>query len=99
MSRPVTTAFISKENDTLGQALALLEVLQSQESEKIVRISSELSEILADEKNYEQIKNATNLDDLLEFIEQKQPYEKMLRVPCTELLRESYPALAKNAFL
>ncbi len=99
MSRPVTTAFISKENDTLGQALALLEVLQSQESEKIVRISSELSEILADEKNYEQIKNATNLDDLLEFIEQKQPYEKMLRVPCAELLRESYPALAKNAFL
>lgn len=99
MSRPITPAFISKESDTLGQALALLEVLQSQESERIVRISSELSEILADERNYEQIKNAKNLDDLLEFIEQKQDCDKMLRVPCAELLRESYPALAKNAFL
>lgn len=99
MSKPVSAAFISRENDTLGQALALLEVLQSQESEKIVRISSELSEILADERNFEQIKNATNLDELLAFIEQKQASEKMLRVPCAELLRENYPALAKNAFL
>lgn len=99
MSRPITPAFISKEHDTLGQALALLEVLQSQESEKIVRISSELSEILADERNFAQIKDARNLDELLEFIEQKQPCEKMLRVPCAELLQETYPALAKNAFL
>ena len=99
MSRPVTSAFISKENDTLGQALALLEVLQSQESEKIVRISSELSEILADERNFEHIRQASSLDELLEFIEQNRPSEKMLRVPCTELLRESFPALAKSAFL
>lgn len=99
MSKPVSAAFISKKNDTLGQALALLEVLQSQESEKIVRISSELSEILADERNFEQIKNATNLDELLAFIEQTQASEKMLRVPCSELLREDYPTLAKNAFL
>lgn len=99
MSKPVSLAAISKEYDKLGQALALLEVLQSQESEKIARISSELSEILADERNYEQVKNARNLDELLDFIATTQESEKMLRVPCDELLKESFPQLAKNAFL
>lgn len=99
MSKPLSLAFISKEYDTLGQALTLLEVLQSQESEKMVRISSELSEFLADERNYEQIKNAKNLDELLEIIALTQDSEKMLRVPCDELLKDNFPNLAKNAFL
>lgn len=99
MSKPLSLAFISKEYDTLGQALTLLEVLQSQESEKMVRISSEFSEFLADERNYEQIKNAKNLDELLEIIASTQDSEKMLRVPCDELLKDNFPNLAKNAFL
>lgn len=99
MSSPIRPAFISKEQDTVGQALALLEVLQAKDSQNLVRISSELSEILADEKNFQHFKEARNLDELCEFIESKSPCEKMLRLPCAELLQESYPNLAKSAFL
>lgn len=93
MSKPADLAYLSKENTTLGQALALLE------SGKMVRISAELSEILADEKNYERIQNASNLEELLEVLSGASKEEKMLRVPCDELLRENFPNLAKRAFL
>lgn len=97
MSRPAGQAFIS--NDAVGQALSLLETLQSQQSGRMVRISSELSNALADEDNFKKIQNAKNLDELLDTMEGFELENTMLKVPCEELLRATYPSLAKRAFL
>ena len=99
MSRPAGQAFISKSNDAVGQALSLLETLQSQQSGRMVRISSELSNALADENNFKKIQNAKNLDELLDTMEGFELENTMLKVPCEELLRATYPSLAKRAFL
>ena len=99
MSGLVGTAFISKKNDAVGQALSLLETLCAKQSGKMVRISSGLSEALADEGNFQKVKNAKNLDELLETIESFELKDTMLKVPCDEVLRAAYPSLARRAFL
>ena len=81
MSRPTGQAFISKSNDAVGQALSLLETLQSQQSGRMVRISSELSNALADEDNFKKIQNAKNLDELLDTMEGFELENTMLKVP------------------
>ena len=100
MSGLVGRAFISRKDDAVGQVLDLLETLQTKQSGqgRLVRISSELSTALADEGNFEKVKNAKNLDELLDIVEGFE-LDAMLKVPCAELLQTSYPNLAKRAFL
>ncbi len=99
MSGLVGRAFISRKDDAVGQVLDLLETLQAKGGQgRLVRISSELSTALADEGNFEKVKNAKNLDELLDIVEGFE-LDAMLKVPCAELLQTSYPNLAKRAFL
>lgn len=97
MSSFFKTAFVSRGRDEVGQLLALLEVLESQKCGKMVRISGQLSEILANEKNLRKVQQARNLDELLDIVEGFK-LKKMMRVPCAEVLKASYPNLAKGAF-
>lgn len=98
MSKPVKTIAVCKESETLSQALALLELEKSGQSGKMVRIGAELSQSLSNDNNYQRMSGARNLDELLECLEDFTP-QKMLRVPCSELLQAKYPSLARSAFL
>lgn len=95
MSKPLDTRLVINQKGALAQVLALLE--QARAGGRMVRISSELSNILADERNLRKVQSAKNLDELLDILEGFET-KKMLRVPCNELLKLSYPALAKSSF-
>ncbi len=109
MSKPISIQnlpefkedFLAQKPEILTQALNLLEnLLRSNASdEKLVRISSELSEILSDEKNYEKIKSAKNLDELLNTLESLNKSDKMLKIYPKQSLEQAYPTLAQKSFL
>ena len=109
MSKPISIQnlpefkedFLAQKPEILTQALNLLEnLLRSNASdEKLVRISSELSEILSDEKNYEKIKSAKNLDELLNTLESLNKSDKMLKIYLKQSLEQAYPTLAQKSFL
>lgn len=90
----------AKKNETLMQILEFLEMLKSEaQNEKLVRFSSDLSEVLSNEDNFEKIQKSKNLDELLELVQTLSLKNKMLKVYSDESLKESFPNLAKNAFL
>lgn len=109
MSKPVSIEhlaefkedFLSQKPEILIQALSLLENLlrSNANDEKLVRISSELSEILSDEKNYDKIKSAKNLDELLSTLESLNKSDKMLKIYPKQSLEQAFPALAQKSFL
>ncbi|NDJ27327.1 hypothetical protein DMB95_07935 [Campylobacter sp. MIT 12-8780] len=90
----------AKKPELVLQVLSLLENLKAKaQDEKMVRISAELSAILNDEKNYEKIKSARDLNELLEFIEEMNEANIMLKIYPSESLRSSFPHLAQESFL
>lgn len=91
---------VSKKEGHLMQVLDLLENLKmDSKNQRLVRISSELSDILALEENYEKVKNAKDLDELLEIIEKIDINDTMLKIYPEEILKKTFPTLAKKAFL
>ncbi|TQR31311.1 hypothetical protein DMB92_06365 [Campylobacter sp. MIT 99-7217] len=109
MSKPINSELLvefneelgtNRKNETLIQILEFLEMLRSEaQDEKIVRFSSDLTEILANEENFEKIQNTQNLEELLELVQTLSLKNKMLKIYSTESLRESFPNLAKSEFL
>lgn len=90
---------LSKESEMLMQVLALLESLQSKTKGKMARISPELTQIFADESNFEKVRKAKDLDELLGIVEKFELSNKMLKIHCVEQLRKDFPILAKKEFL
>ena len=64
----INTALINRKNEVLLQILELLEILKAKDDEKMARISSELTELLADESNLDEILKAKNLEELLSIL-------------------------------
>ena len=90
---------VNKKNEFFMQVLALLDSLKSGKNSKLVRISSELSQILSNKKNCARIEKAKNLDDLLCILDELNKNDRMLKIYSTESLKDSFPVLAKKKFL
>ncbi len=88
-----------KKNEFFMQLLSLLNSLKSGKESNLVRLSSEVSQMLNDEKNYEKIQKAKNLDELLKLLEDLNKTDKMLKIYSNESLKTSFPELAKKNFL
>ena len=90
---------VSSESEMLMQVLALLESLKSKTKGKMARISPELTEIFADETNFEKVAKAKNFEELLSVVERFESSNQMLKIHCIEQLRKDFPVLAKKEFL
>ncbi len=106
MSKPLNEEFfvefntelVDRKNEVLLQVLELLEILKSNKNEKMARISGELTELLENEGNLEQILNAKNLEELLNILIVLNE-EKMIKVYENSYLKERFPNLAVDKFL
>ncbi|MDO4674830.1 hypothetical protein [Campylobacter sp.] len=94
MSKPINEGLLSgilatnpvrREEESLLQILNLLEVLRGKTSEKMARISGNLSEFLDEGKN---------LEELLSHLRK----DKMLKVYELSYLKERFPQPAKDNF-
>lgn len=94
----LNTNATSKRDGILLQLLNLLENLQMHNSEKMIRISGELTEILANKRNCSKLYKAKNLEELLHILLQINQ-SKMLKIYGNDYLKEKFPVLAKNNFL
>ncbi|HEB9339736.1 TPA: hypothetical protein RZK43_001128 [Campylobacter coli] len=106
MSKPLNADFfidldtqlVDRKSEVLLQVLDLLETLKSNQNEKMARISSELTELLENEKNLEKIMNAQNLEELLNILVALNE-DKMIKVYENAYLKEKFPHLASSQFL
>ncbi|HEB8468739.1 TPA: hypothetical protein R0996_001261 [Campylobacter jejuni] len=87
-----------RNNEVLLQVLELLETFRSDKNEKMVRISSELTEILENEENLEKILNAKNLEELLNILIALNE-DKMIKVYEDSYLKEKFPNVMVDKFL
>ncbi|BEK11603.1 TPA: hypothetical protein ACOS30_001350 [Campylobacter jejuni] len=87
-----------RKNEVLLQVLELLETFRSDKNEKMVRISSELTEILENEENLEKILNAKNLEELLNILIALNE-DKMIKVYEDSYLKEKFPNVMVDKFL
>lgn len=92
------TTLIDRKSEMLLQALELLESLRTNTDEKLVRISSELTEFLSDEENFEKVVNTKNIEELAELLSQSSP-NSMIKVYENGYLRAKFPVLAQSRFL
>lgn len=105
MSKPLNKELLSefnaelvdRKNEILLQVLDFLEILNAKD-EKMLRISSELTELLENEENLAKITNASNLEELLNVLSNLNE-NKMLKVYENAYLEEKFPTLARNKFL
>lgn len=106
MSRPlneevlelINTNLVDRKSEVLLQILELLETLKANEDEKMARISGELTELLADENNFNEISKAKNLEELLAILVELNE-DKMIKVYEEDYLKEKFPVLAKSHFI
>lgn len=94
----LNTELVDRKNEVLLQVLELLEILKSNKNEKMARISGELTELLENEGNLEQILNAKNLEELLNILIVLNE-EKMIKIYENSYLKERFPNLAVDKFL
>ncbi|ARJ57175.1 hypothetical protein [Campylobacter cuniculorum] len=94
----INTALINRKNEVLLQILELLEILKAKDDEKMARISSELTELLADESNLDEILKAKNLEELLNILVRLNE-NKMIKIYEKNYLKEKFPHLAQSQFI
>lgn len=90
---------MQKKDEFFMQILALLENLKQGDNAKLFRISSELSELLSNEKAFKKIEKARNLEELLCVLDELNKNNKMLKIYSTDNLKLDFPTLAENEFL
>ncbi len=88
---------VKRKKEVLFQVLDLLENFKSN-NEKMVRISSGLTEILDNEENLERILNAKNLEELLSILTTLNE-DKMIKVYENSYLKEKFPHAVVDEFL
>lgn len=106
MSKPFDERFLSpagtepvvQKSEVLLQILGFLEILKTNESGKMARISGELTELLADENNLDKVLNAKNLEELLLVLVELDE-NKMIKVYEKDYLKERFPLLARSRFI
>ncbi|HDZ5066034.1 TPA: hypothetical protein RTH03_001436 [Campylobacter jejuni] len=89
---------VERKDEVLLQVLELLETFKSNKNEKMLRISSELTEILKNEENLERILNAKNLEELLNILTALNE-DKMIKVYENSYLKEKFPNVMVGKFL
>lgn len=95
---PADTELTIQKDEVLLQVLGFLEILKTGESGKMARISSELTELLADEGNLSKILKARDLDQLLAVLVRLNKH-RMVKVYERGCLERKFPALAQSKFI